>query len=307
MPNLLIALLLAVSLLHPMMAQEKTAMERRSIVFGKLQTKLPKVTFNNISLNEAVEFLRLRATELDRSKPPTGLNFVLNHPTPNKILIKDLALPETTFTEALNAICLQTKTQFQIDEYAVVISPQIINAQQAAPGQEIIQRRWTTSANFLNFITPPAGKIQKIGVSKLLEALGVSSPEGSSASFLSASQTLIARNTKANLDIIDQIVIASLNPGKMAMDQRAVERIILGEVSFFNATLSEALMFLDLRAKHHIKIKIAGDNKKLAQATISSLNLTNIPLPTALKYICQLSGTRYIQHGNRFIILPSES
>lgn len=307
MAKVIIATLLAIVLPATLMAQDKTAIERRSIVFGKLETKLPKITLNNTTLDEAIEFLRLRALELDRDNPPTGINFVLNHPTPDKAIIKDLDLSKTTFTEALSAICLKTKTTYNVEEFAVVITARAAKIEKGRPGVKFIQRRWMTPATFLNFITPPAGKIQEIRVPKLLEALGVSFPEGSSASYLSASQTLIVRSTQVNLDVINQIVGASQNPGKMAMDRRAMNKIILGEVNFFNTTLSEALTFLHLRSGKHAKIKIAGDDQKLAEATINNLSLKNVPLPTALNYICQLAGARYIQHGSSFAILPKES
>jgi hypothetical protein len=206
MTKLIIATLFTIILPASMVAQDKAAIERRSIIFGKLETKLPEISLNNNTLDEAIEFLRLRSIELDRADPPQGVNFVLNHPNPEKAIIKKLDLTITTFTEALSAICLQTKTTYQIDEFAVVISANSPDKKQAPPGKEIIQRRWTTPANFLHFITPPAGKIQKIEVSKLLEALGVPFPEGSAATHLPASQTLIVRNTQTSHDIINQIV-----------------------------------------------------------------------------------------------------
>jgi hypothetical protein len=306
MTRIIIAALFAVILPTPMVAQENFALERKSIILGKLQTKLPKIALNNTTLDEAIEFLRLRSIELDRANPPQGVNFVITHPNPDKVIIKDLDLTKTTFTETLNAICLQTKTTYNVEEFAVVINPHTADIEKAPPAKEFIQRRWTTPATFLNFITPPAGKIQQMELPKLFEALGVPFPEGSAATHLSASQTLIVRNTQANLDVINQLVGASQNPGKMAMDQRAMNKIILGEVSFYNSTLSEAIMFLKLRSGGHAKIKIAGDNDKLADAVIKSLSLKNVPLPAALKYICQLTGTRYLQHGGDFIILPKE-
>jgi hypothetical protein len=145
----------------------------------------------------------------------------------DKAIVKDLDLSNTTFTEALSAICLQTKTTYNIEEFAVVINPHSTNVKKAPPVIEMIQRRWLTPPTFLNFTTPPVGKIQDVEVSKLLEALGAPFPTSSSASYLSSSQTLIVRNTRASLDVIGRLPRNRRSDHLVLIQTRILDRPLL--------------------------------------------------------------------------------
>lgn len=100
---------------------------------------IPKMDFKDCTLEEAVDFLRLRSMELDTKETDPqrkGLNFVVApmgvpaqdpfaaDPPPSgtkRRLIQSLALTNVPLGEALKYICQATNTRFEIDDFAVNI------------------------------------------------------------------------------------------------------------------------------------------------------------------------------------------
>lgn len=100
---------------------------------------IPKMDFKDCTLEEAVDFLRLRCIELDsKETDPTnkGVNFVIapltepaadpfasDPPKPGtkSRLIQSLILNQVPISEALKYICQATGTRFEIDDFAVNI------------------------------------------------------------------------------------------------------------------------------------------------------------------------------------------
>ena len=159
------------------------------------------------------------------------------------------------------------------------------------------------------FVYAPAGKHLQLPVSRLLEPFGITFPEGSSASFLSQTRTLVVRNTDANLYLINNLVEAAKNPEQNAADHQAVNQLILPEVTLSNATLEETIEFFRLRSrdldpdKKGINLNIFGD-EKLPEAIVPDLTLKNLPLAVALEYICDFADVRLVQQGRNFSIFP---
>ncbi len=115
---------------------------------------IPKIDFEDTSLEEAVDFLRLRAAELDTSEldpAKKGLNFVIRRPQSNAVgggeapapaegapegggllaandpstaRIDELRLRNVPLSVALKFICEKTKLRYKIDDFAVTLVPQ---------------------------------------------------------------------------------------------------------------------------------------------------------------------------------------
>jgi general secretion pathway protein D len=112
---------------------------------------IPQIKFEDTTVEEAVDFLRLRASELDKSTtdPATkGVNFVIRRPNkaaagapdtgldpsataplggvaePGTLRIKELRLRNVPLAVALKYICDATKLRYKIDEFAVTLVPQ---------------------------------------------------------------------------------------------------------------------------------------------------------------------------------------
>ena len=151
----------------------------RSIIAKLNQIIIPEVKLNNITVEEAVEFLRLRSIELDNTvidESQKGINFVVRTPKtldaagdaagddealdggfgdatdPNAILIKNLELRQVPLRVALQYICDEAKLRYKVDEFAVTLLPITEGAD-----ADIVQRRWTVPPTFETFITTSGG------------------------------------------------------------------------------------------------------------------------------------------------------
>lgn len=117
-------------------AKEDKIMEatRRAAIQTKLkQIILPSIQFDNVSVAEAIDFLRQRSVELDvTEQDPTkkGVNFVIvaatgkeNKEEPGKRMIQDLQLKNIPLGVALKYICELSSLRASIDAYSVTIRP----------------------------------------------------------------------------------------------------------------------------------------------------------------------------------------
>lgn len=111
---------------------------------------IPQINFEDTTVEEAIDFLRLRASELDTTEPdPTrkGVNFVIRLPKaaaaaaadagldagaaaplgavqPGALRIDVLRLRNVPLAVALKYICDKTKLRYKVDEFAVTLVPQ---------------------------------------------------------------------------------------------------------------------------------------------------------------------------------------
>jgi hypothetical protein len=205
---------------------------------------IPVIDFEDTSVEEAIDFLRSRAMELDTNElDPSrkGINFVIHRPRasgdagldadaagglgaasdPGRLRINELRLRNVPLGEALRYICEQTKLRYKIDEYAVTLVPA------TETDEDLFTRSFKVPANFPALLaggddaaaddpfsdgepTPESGE-------KTLEDLfrdnGVKFAEGSSAKFFPGSKTLLVRNSAANMEFIEQIVEQIVSSG----------------------------------------------------------------------------------------------
>jgi len=237
-------------------------------IAGKLNTIIiPEIGLNNSTVEEAVEFLRLRSVELDPEG--TGINFVVRTPkvvgesgedlgdggdlgaaddalgtgaNPNAILIKQLNLKNVPLRVALQYICEEANLRYKVDEFAVTLLS--LGDEDEA---DIVQRRWTVPPTFETFLNTTGGGgdggpaeidpfgggggdddggiAPRLGIVDLLKNAGVSFGPNASATLLSASSTLIVRNTPTQLEVIDGIVKAAQNntPRQIRVTTKFVE------------------------------------------------------------------------------------
>jgi len=237
-------------------------------IASKLNTiVIPEISLNNSTVEEAVEFIRLRSVELDPEG--TGINFVVRTPkvvgedgadlgdggdlgaaddalgagaNPNAILIKQLNLKNVPLRVALQYICEEANLRYKVDEFAVTL----LSTKDEGEA-DIVQRRWTVPPTFETFLNTTGGDggggaveadpfggggggddggiAPRLGIIDLLKNAGVSFGPDSSATLLSASSTLIVRNTPTQLEVIDGIVKAAQNntPRQIRVTTKFVE------------------------------------------------------------------------------------
>ena len=191
---------------------------------------IPQVNLEQVSLQEAIDYLRVQAASNDKGElDPTqkGVNITVNlgpdgSPEATKITAKrfDLRLRNVPLSQVLKYVCDATGTLSANDDFSVIIRPV------GSSSTDMMSRSFRVPPDFLSsagdaaapdaaaadpFSSKPAteGLLPKRrGAREILEASGVTFPEGASANFNAATNTLIVRNTAANLDLISQVVEA---------------------------------------------------------------------------------------------------
>lgn len=173
----------------------------------------PQVQFKGASVEEAVEFLRIKSRDYDVVEPdPTkrGVNLIIRPGAPLSTKTITLDLKNVSMIEALRQITELGGMKFRIERYAVVVVPLVDT------GAELYTRTLKVPPDFLTAavggkapaapFAPAPGIAGRPTALEVLKAHGFSFPEGASASFVPATSQLIVRNTPENLDKIDAFV-----------------------------------------------------------------------------------------------------
>lgn len=188
---------------------------------------IPKVSLDQASLEEALDFLRLRTSENDtfESDPARkGVNFTVNLGAPDSEAATkvraarfDLQLTNVPLSQVLKYITDITRTSFTTDDFSVLISAV------GAGSDELVTRTYRVPPDFISnmssgstaaatedpFAAEPAkgGLLPtRLGAQEALAKQGVAFPDGATASYIATSSTLRVVNTAANHDYIAQII-----------------------------------------------------------------------------------------------------
>jgi hypothetical protein len=209
-------------------------------ILNKLKSIIiPVIDFEDVSLEEAIDFLRLRTIELDTTEldpNKKGISFVIRKPRtsggagldadaagglgaaqdPGALRIKELRLRNVPLGEALKYITDGTRLRYKIDDYAVTFVPG------TETDEDLFTRVFRVQPDLLAMLagensvpddtdpfaessSKPSALASRKSEIELLKDNGVNFPEGATAHFNPANNTLIVRNTPTNLDLIDQI------------------------------------------------------------------------------------------------------
>ena len=200
----------AASLVNQLSGSDKITQKLRTIIF-------PKVEFDGATLVEVVELLRVRSRDLDPEGK--GISFVVSVPPEARDKQVSLNLLNVPMEELLRYVGEMCGVGYKVDEHAVIflslsernnavvtrsfrVPPDFIqNAPGADPGAPAPTDPFAAQS--------PAGGgliIRRLGAKEFLEARGVTFPEGTSASYSAANNTLTVRNTIANMETVEMIV-----------------------------------------------------------------------------------------------------
>ncbi len=202
----------------------------RPTIAAKLdQIIIPRVMFEQTNIEEALDFLRVRAAEHDTTESDPalkGVNFTLNIGQPSSesamrisSLRFDLQLSQVPLSRVLKYVTEMTQTSFRTDEFSVIISPV------GTSSSELVTRSYRVPPDFLTslssgfekdeseddpFATPSksGGELltERLSAQEALAKQGVSFPDGASVSYSAAANTLQVVNTETNQDMISQII-----------------------------------------------------------------------------------------------------
>ena len=162
---------------------------------------IPRIDFEDTTVEEAIDFLRLRAAELDTNEldpSKKGINFVIRkaHGESEIPRIKELRLKNVPLATALKYIADQTKLRIKSDDFAVSLVPQ------TETGEDISTRTFRVPPDFRKGMDPQSPNQP---IFALLRSAGINFAEGTSA-FLSNNGALMVTNTPTELDKVEQLI-----------------------------------------------------------------------------------------------------
>ncbi|MGV3662785.1 MAG: Amuc_1098 family type IV pilus outer membrane protein [Prosthecobacter sp.] len=187
----------------------------------------PTVTFQGTTIEEAIEFLRVKSRDLDTFTDASGVkgvNIILRQGDAPSNASITLDLKDVPMSEALRYVTELAQMKFKVEAHAVLVVPLSEDASQQ------YTRSYRVPPDFLSigggdpggaaapaapadpFAAAPAGAaggsglITRRNARQILEAQGITFPEGSSASFNPATSQLVVRNTQPNLDLVEAFV-----------------------------------------------------------------------------------------------------
>ena len=157
--------------------------------------------------------------------------------TAKSAVIPELKLKNVPMLEVLKFITENTGMRYKIEDYAVVILPS------GQSDTDLFNKNFSVPPNFHTALQndeggaaeadpfggggeDTGGKIKPRGnIKDLLSKAGVTFPDGTSATFIPTSSTLVVRNTPGNLDMIEQLIeqIKNTNPKQVKITTKFVE------------------------------------------------------------------------------------
>lgn len=206
----------------------------------------PTVTFQGTTIDEAIEFLRVKSRDLDTFSGPgdvKGVNIILRQGDAPSNASITLDLKDVPMSEALRYVTELAQMKFKVEAHAVLVVPLSEDASQQ------YTRSYRVPPDFLSiggsdgaapaaaaapadpFAAAPAGGgggsglIVRKSAKQILELQGITFPDSSSASFNPATSQLIVRNTQPNLDLVEAFVdtITRNQPKMVVITSKFVE------------------------------------------------------------------------------------
>ncbi len=203
--------------------EDGTAMIRKKLS----EISLPRVSFDESTLSEALDYLSRQSKEYDQLEPGKGVQIILNNsvgpdggpagPEPTITLNLDTELP---LAEVLRYVCELSGMKFRIEPHAVVVVPAW-----TAQSTEMFSRTLRVPPNFID--SAPSGEVgggaaiddpfaaptgggggirPRASAQEVLENAGVLFPAGASAFYNPSTSTLVVKNNQAGIELIEAYV-----------------------------------------------------------------------------------------------------
>ena len=207
----------------------------------------PTVQFQGVTIDEAIEYLRVKSRDLDTftdAGAVKGVNIILRQGEAPSNASISLDLKDVPMSEALRYVTELAQMKYKVEAHAVLVVPLSENA------SEQYTRSYRVPPDFLSNgggdaggggaapaaaadpfaagAAAPAGGsrlIARQSAKQILEAAGITFPEGSSASYNPATSQLVVRNTQPNLDLAEAYVesITKSAPKMVVITSKFVE------------------------------------------------------------------------------------
>jgi general secretion pathway protein D len=284
--------------------------DRRETLTRKLrEVKIQRIDFTGASLEEVIEYLRVRSRDADTEGK--GIDFVLSLASAAPSRQISLNLVDVPVEEVLRYATEIAGVTFRVEEFAVRIVPL------TDTNETLISKTYRVPPDFISAApmdaaapapadpfaaqgaaAAPSGLLRRLSAKEFLESRGIVFPEGGGASFNPAANMLIVRTTAKNLEMVDSLVDQSLNtsPKMAVIDVKVVEinQTKLDELGF------DWLLGGFVASKVELGGGIAGNQQPVTYAVNEFpanplLNKANMgPLTAGLRSSADLSENRTI-------------
>lgn len=247
---------------------------------------LPSVEFQGASLPDAITFLRDKSRLFDPSKQ--GIDIFVRNDPPSTAKIT-LNLKDVPLNEALRYVSELSSMNLKWEPFAAVLTP--IGEPE---GMEMFVRVFRVPADLL-------GDAKE--AKKWLENQSIHFPQGAEATFDATVGKLTVKNVPRELRSVESLLegrgIKTVPPAtpKPVSLQRADE-IIFPVIRLRETTIVEAVEFLTTKSreldpqKEGVPVTLVGDAARTANRL--TLDLKEVPMGTALKYIATLAGLQLV-------------
>jgi general secretion pathway protein D len=209
--------------------------------------KFPTVQFSGATIEEAIEYLRVKSRDLDPSTDsgPKGVNIILRTGDAPSNASISLDLKDVPMSEALRYVTELAQMKYKVEAHAVLVVPLSENASEQYTRSYRVPPDFLSSGGgdsgggaggapaapadpFAAGAAAPAGGsrlIARQNAKQILEGAGITFPEGASASYNPATSQLVVRNTQPNLDLVETYVesITKLSPKMVVITSKFVE------------------------------------------------------------------------------------
>jgi general secretion pathway protein D len=183
---------------------------------------IPRIDFEDTTVEEAIDFLRLRSAELDTLElDPTkkGVNFVIRRPRattgaapaadagldagatasalpapaadPGTLRVRELRVRNVPLSVALKYICDQAKLRYKVDDFAVTLVPQ------TETGEDLFSRTFRVPPDFASGLDSGGGAAPAASTDPF------AAPEGGAKAALAARPPIIDLLRKSGINFAD--------------------------------------------------------------------------------------------------------
>lgn len=224
---------------------------------------LPEVVLEGASREKAIDYLRIKSREADTStnvESEKGVNIILRMDDVADNASITLDLKDVPLSEALRYVTELAIMRYKVEENSVLVTP--FYCEQASP---LHTRIFRVPPDFLSipddnpgpipvdpFAPAPDPNTQAAPrppktARRILEAQGITFPEGSSAKFTASTGTLVVRNTQPNLDLCEAFTSCSLGKGTRA-SMALTAQVLQGPGPLLRRMVAQAAPLNDHRA-----------------------------------------------------------
>ncbi len=328
---LMIASLIAAGNLNAQKLAEVKIKKPNKITEKLGKITLPTVNLSNVTLEEAVDYLRVRSRALDPKRKPghegLGINFVLHTKGREKKVIQNLSAKNVSMATLIKAINEKTGTKAFITEDAVIITEPTVKIDFEHQGDEPNKAKvLKPEIKRLKETIIPLVDFKDTSLDECMDFLRLSSYQlGKGFNFVNTEKNLETKMTLrlSNVSLLNTLRYVSLITNtKLNITKDTVfiiprvdlhvkkwgrlSKIIIPSVSFTNVSPEDALVFIRDTIKNQnsdYKMKIILDPSILPNTKIN-MRLKSVATSTVLERLATAcNATCYVSPG-MVLILP---